>query len=265
VTNALVGTLVREGRLTLAAPVSAPEWRERDDPRAAITLDHLLRMESGLHVDEGVTSVDSDAMRMLFGSGDVAAFAASRKLEAPPGTVYRYSNATTNIIARTLRSAMRDDAEYLAFPRRALFDRVGMASAVMETDAAGNFVGSSYLLATARDWARFGQLYLQDGVWNGERILPERWVAYTTTPAPADPQRHFGAHFWLAVPDHYAGTNRELPANAFHAVGHEGQFVTIVPARDTVIVRLGRTRHRGAWDHAAFVRDVLGALETNGN
>lgn len=259
-TNALVGILVRDGRLALNARVSAPEWRSHDDPRAAITLDHLLRMESGLAVDEGIASVDSDVMRMLFGSPDAAAFAAGRKLEAPPGTRYRYSNGTTNIIARKIRSTMRDEAEYLSFPRRALFDPLGMTSAVMETDAAGNFVGSSYMLATARDWARFGQLYLQDGVWNGQRILPEGWVAYTTTPAPADPNRSYGAHFALEVPRQYAGANAALPAQTFHAVGHEGQFVTIVPARDTVIVRLGRTRYASTWDHAAFVRDVLAAL-----
>ena len=130
----------------------------------------------------------------------------------------------------------------------------------METDASGTFIGSSYMYATARDWARFGELYLHDGVWYGERILPEGWVRYSTTPAPADPSRHYGALFWLEVPAEYAGSDPRLPVPAFHAAGHEAQFVTIVPSRALVIVRLGRTRYHDAWDHAAFVRDVLGAL-----
>jgi CubicO group peptidase (beta-lactamase class C family) len=259
VINALVGILVREGRLKIDAPVPLPEWR--GDARAAITLDHLLRMSSGLHVSEGIVTVRSDLMRMLFASGDVAAFAAGRDLEAAPGSRFQYDNGTSNIISRVLRDAMRDREDYLTFPRRALFDRIGMSSAVLETDAAGTFVGSSYMFATARDWARFGALYLEDGVWNGERILPEGWVAYTTSPAPADPQKSYGAHFALEIPIQYAWKDARLPAKAFHAVGHEGQFVTIVPSRELLIVRLGRTRHRGAWDHAAFVRDVIAALD----
>jgi CubicO group peptidase (beta-lactamase class C family) len=135
-----------------------------------------------------------------------------------------------------------------------------MSGALLETDATGTFVGSSFMYATARDWARFGILYLQDGVWDGQRILPEGWVTYTRSPAPADPRRRYGAHFWLDVPDEYRATDGSLPNDAFHAVGHEGQFVTVVPSCETVIVRLGLTRYADAWDHAAFVREVLAAL-----
>jgi CubicO group peptidase (beta-lactamase class C family) len=117
------------------------------------------------------------------------------------------------------------------------------------------------MYATARDWARFGMLYLQDGVWNGERILPEGWVRYTTSPAPADERNRYGAHFWLEIPVEYAGTDGRLPTPAFHSVGHEAQFVTIVPSREAVIVRLGHTRYPEAWGHATFVRDVLAALD----
>jgi CubicO group peptidase (beta-lactamase class C family) len=117
------------------------------------------------------------------------------------------------------------------------------------------------MYATARDWARCGTLYLQDGVWNGERLLPEGWVAYTTSPAPADPRKHYGAHFGLQVPDEYAGVNHDIGVPAFHAVGHEGQFVTIVPSRGLEMVRLGRTRYPQAWDHAAFVRDIIAAID----
>ena len=132
---------------------------------------------------------------------------------------------------------------------------------MLETDAAGTFVGSSYMYATAHDWARFGSLYLQDGVWNGDRVLPEGWVTYTRSPAPADPTKRYGAHFWIRVPEEYRGSDDRLPAGSFHAAGHEGQFVTIVPSQEVVIVRLGRTRYAEAWDQSGFVRDVLAALD----
>lgn len=260
VMNALVGILVRDGVLAPGLPVPVPEWQHAGDPRAAITLDQLLQMSSGLRFDEGMVSPRSDVMRMLFGAGDVAAFAVKKDLAFAPGATWGYSSGTSNILARVIRNVLRDESAYLTFPRRALFDRIGMLSATLETDAAGTFVGSSYMYATARDWARFGTLYLQDGVWNGERILPEGWVAYTTSPAPADDQGRYGAHFWLRVPDEYAGTDPHLPAQTFHAAGHEAQFVTIVPSHELVVVRLGHTRYPEAWDHPTFIRDVLTAL-----
>jgi CubicO group peptidase (beta-lactamase class C family) len=217
-------------------------------------------MRSGLGFDEGMASPRSDVVRMLFGAGDTAAFALEKELAFAPGTTWQYASGPTNILARVIRNVLGDDASYLAFPRRALFGPLGMSSAVLETDAAGTFIGSSYMYATGRDWARFGTLYLQDGVWDGRRILPEGWVAYTASPAPADEQGRYGALFWLQVPPEYAGRDARLDAPALHAVGHEGQFVTIVPSRGVVIVRLGRTRYPEAWDHAAFVRDVLAAL-----
>jgi CubicO group peptidase (beta-lactamase class C family) len=260
VTNALIGILVGRGKLTLEAPVPIAEWRARDDPRRSITIDHLLHMSSGLEFNEGMSSVRADVVRMLFQSGDVASFAVGKPLVAPPGTQWQYSSGTTNILSRVIRTVFPSESEYLTFPRRALFDRIGMSSAVMETDAAGTFVGSSYVYATARDWARFGMLYAQDGVWNGQQVLPPGWVHYSSSPAPADPKKHYGAHFWLQIPEEYGGSDPRLPVSAFHAAGHEGQFVTVVPSRDLVIVRLGRTRYAGSWDQAAFVRDVLAAL-----
>jgi CubicO group peptidase (beta-lactamase class C family) len=153
------------------------------------------------------------------------------------------------------------EQEYLEFPRRALFDRLGMASAVMETDAAGTFVGSSFMYATARDWARFGLFYLRDGVWSGQRILPEGWVAYTRTPAPSAAQQQYGAHFWLRVNRGYrCGDASPLPADAFHAIGFGGQFITIIPSRELVLVRMGLTRYPCAWDQHGFVHRVLAAL-----
>jgi CubicO group peptidase (beta-lactamase class C family) len=261
VMNALAGVLVSQGRLTLEAPVPIPEWQSPGDPRAAITLDQLLRMSSGLRFDEDMSSPRSDVMRMLLAVGDAAGFAVHKDLMATPGTAWSYSSGTTMVIARAMRSAIQNDADYLNFPRSALFDRIGMTSAVLETDAAGTFVASSFMYATARDWARFGLLYANDGVWNGKRILPDGWVTYSTSPAPADPQKRYGAHFWLAVPDEYSGAHCRLPADSFHAAGHEGQFVTIVPSRAAVIVRLGRTRLPEAWDQCAFASEVLAALD----
>lgn len=261
VMNALAGALVHEGRLTLDAPAPIPTWQQPGDARARITLDHLLRMSSGLRFEGHQDTPRSDVMRMLFGVGDLAAFVTGRTAVHPAGSHWEYSNASTNIISAAIRAVLRDPAAYLTFPRRVLFDPLGMTSAVLETDAAGTFIASSYMYATARDWARFGRLYLQDGVWNGKRILPQGWIDYTRTPAPADETRRYGAHFWLEIPGEYAGTDPRLPVPALHAVGHEAQFVTLIPSQDLVVVRLGRTRYPQAWDHAAFVRDVLEAVK----
>ena len=260
VMNALVGILVRDGRLSLDAPVRLTEWSSPGDPRGAITMRHLLHMSSGLRLNEVMTSLRSDVIRMLLANDDMAAFVASRDLIAPPGSRWAYASGTSLIIARVIRNVIGNDTSYVRFPREALFERVGMSSAIIETDAAGTVVGSSLMYATARDWARFGQLYLNDGVWNGERILPQGWVQFTRDPAPADSNRAYGAHFWLGVPSDPGEPVRALTDRALQAAGHEGQYLTILPSHDAVIVRLGRTRYGGAWDQAAFVRDVIEKL-----
>ena len=259
VVNALVGILVGKGAWSIDAPLAIDAW-PAGDPRRAITLDQLLHMSSGLDFAEDSVNPRGGVLFMLLRAPDVPAYAAMSPLAAAPGTRWRYSSATTNLISGAIRRIV-GDADYVAFPRRALFDRIDMHRAVLETDARGNFIGSSFVWATARDWARFGQLYLDDGMWNGERILPEGWVKYSHTPAPAAPDRQYGAHFWLRIADGYRRTPPvALPADAFHAVGHEGQFVTIVPSRRVVIVRLGLTRTPGAWAHDEFVARVLHAL-----
>ncbi|MBI5241434.1 MAG: serine hydrolase [Elusimicrobia bacterium] len=263
VMSALVGILVGEGRLSLKARALLPEWRGQDDPRADITLEDLLRMRGGLAFSEVYSDPLSDVTRMLFTLDDAAGFAAAKPLRAPPGSCWAYSSGTTNIISRVVRGAFSSHGDYLAFPRRALFGPLGMSGAVMEADAAGDFVASSFMYAAARDWARFGLLYARDGVWDGRRVLPEGWVGFCRTPTPQSPDGRYGAHWWLRLSKDFGGEGEaaaRLPADAFHAQGHEGQVVTVVPSLDLVVVRLGMSIHADAWDHAAFLAEVLEAL-----
>lgn len=259
VMNALAGIMVRQGRLALDSAVPMPSWRSPGDPRGAITLAQMLHMESGLRFDDNPGDIRSDVVRMLLAEKDMAAFADGLGLEATPGSRWHYASGTSVLLARAMRNAMNDDSAYVRFPREALFDRIGMRTAVLETDASGTWVGSSLMYASARDWARFGQLYLNDGAWNGERILPEGWVRFTATPAPHDPTRGYGAHFWLPRGDSARG-RAPLPEGTLQAAGHEGQFVTIVPSHQAVIVRLGKTRYDASWSQEAFVDAVLAVI-----
>lgn len=236
-THALVGILVREGKIDIHTPADVPEWQQADDPRKAITLDQLLRMSSGLkfaedYVDAGV----SDVIEMLFGSGkeDVAAYAAKSPLIHPPGSFWRYSSGTSNLVARAAALSLGASGEaFQAFMVRELLDPLGMRSAQPKFDKAGTFIGSSFCYCTARDFARFGLLYLRDGVWDGRRILPEGWVDYarTPTPVPATERLGYGAHWWLGM----AGPG------SFSANGYEGQYTVLVPDLDLILVRNGKS------------------------
>jgi CubicO group peptidase (beta-lactamase class C family) len=263
VTNALVGILVGEGKLALYTPAPVPEWQSPGDPREKITLDQLLRMSSGLAFEEAYRPL-SDVSEMLFESYDFAAFAAAKPLAAAPDEIWHYSSGTANIIARIVRrTVQKGTPHYYRFIRRALFDRIGMTSAVMEADPSGTFVGSSYALATVRDWARFGLLYLRGGVWNGERILPAGWVKYSTTPTPKAPMGEYGALFWLNAGDHKDPRHRmwpHAPVDAFAAQGFQEQKIVIIPSRKLVLLRFGATAERSAWNTDAFIADVIRAL-----
>lgn len=264
VTSALVGILVGQGKLSLYEPAPVPEWREPDDPRKEITLDQLLRMSSGLKfIEEYEKNPLSDVNVMLFLKPDTAAFAASMPLEAEPDEKWHYSSGTTNIISRIIRHTIGNQADYITFPRRALFNKVGMRSAVIEADASGTLLGSSNLYATARDWARFGLLYIQGGIWEGERILPEGWVEYTTTPTPKAPLGEYGAQFWLNRGNPEDPKKRlypKLPTDLFSLEGYQGQHVVIIPSRKLVVVRLGMT-HKGDWGLEPFIVDILKAIK----
>jgi CubicO group peptidase (beta-lactamase class C family) len=260
VLNSMVGILVSEGHLALDDRELLPHWRS-PDARAAISLEDLLRMRSGLRFSEQYANPWSDVLHMLYDARDTAAFAASLPLASAPGTAWSYSSGTTNILSNLVRRAVGED-DYFAWPHRMLFEPAGMASAVLEPDTAGTFVCSSYMLATARDWARYGQLWLDNGRCDGRQILDPAWIRFSLTPTPQSGGR-FGAHWWLALNPELGGDSaaaRAIPGDAFFAVGHEAQTLTVVPSRRLVVVRLGAAIHIDAWNHAGFIANVLDAI-----
>ncbi len=262
VINALVGIMVKQGKLAIEAAAAIPEWNKPNDPRKEITLNHLLQMSSGLEFAEEYSHLLSDVVQMLFLKKSAANFALNKPLIAEPGTKFSYASGTTNIICKILKQSLGgDDLEYLKFPREALFNPLGMPSAIIEPDAAGIFVGSSFMYATARDWARFGLLYLQDGIWNGERILPEGWVKYTTTPTTTSKHPIYGAHFWLYPPAESTSSDTLLNGIS-EARGHDGQFVSIIPQKNMVVVRLGYSPYHN-WDQEDFLKKVLLCIRKN--
>lgn len=259
ITNAMVGILVKQGLLKVEDIAPIPDWK--DDDREKITLNDLLHASSGLKWSEAY-SRPSDATEMLFRSKDAGLFALSKKAGKEPNERFVYSSGTTNIIQWIMRQKI-GDAEYHQLPYKKLFNKIGMTSAIIEPDPSGTFVGSSFGYATARDWARFGLLYLNDGVWDGERILPEGWVKYTTTPAPAAPQGQYGAQWWLNAGAKDNPSNRaypSLPTDTFLADGFEGQSVFVIPSKKLVVVRLGLSQ-TGQPDLNKFVADVIGTIQ----
>ena len=257
VTNALAGALAARQRITIDTPAAVGAWQGADDKRGEITLDDLLRMNSGLAFDEDYGGMVSDVRVMLFLRGDKAAFAADKPLICKPGTCWDYSSGTSNIISRILQNAAEAGP---AAAHERLFDPLGMRTAVFEPDAAHTLVGSSYVYASARDWARLGLLYLQDGQWNGETVFTPEWLDYTLRPSTAS-NGEFGAHVWLRPPTwNDPEAVAAIPKDDFYFLGHDGQMVAVIPSRQTVIVRLGLTRKRGPFDHAELVRSILDAL-----
>ena len=262
-TNALVGILVKQGRLSIKGPAPVPEWAAAGDPRHAITLDQLLRMSSGLEWFEDYTEHPvSDVNRMLFLEPDMGAYAASKPLAVRPDSRWSYSSGTTNIVCRVLRDAVGGREALWAFPRRELFDKIGMRSAIWGVDASGVLIGSSYLYATARDYARFGLLCLHDGVWEGDRLLPEGWIAYSTTPTPTETLGHNGAFFWLNRGNPANPAMRPfpgLPTDLYLADGYQGQAIVVIPSRKVVVVRLGMT-YNDNWGMPKFLAELLSAI-----
>jgi len=233
VTHALTGILVKQGKLDIYAPAAVPEWQ--NDERCEITLDQLLRMSSGLKFNEDyVDGGSSDVIPMLSldGRHDTGAFAANMPLVHPPGKVWSYSSGSTNIICRILKEVVGDGASgMLKFMNDELFEPIGIRTATPKFDTSGTFIGSSYLLASPRDFARFGLLYLRGGSWDGREIFAKEWVDYARTPTHRGDKECYGAQWWMRP---------EKPA-WFYCGGYDGQRILCVPEKDCVIVRLGRT------------------------
>lgn len=259
ITGALIGMLVKDGRLREDDPAPVPEWSNPADPRHAITLKNILQQSSGLKFEENYAH-SSNATIMLYERADMGAYTASQPLKDTPGSVWYYSSGNTNILSRIVRQTV-GESEYHVFPYERLFSKLGMYSAMLEPDPSGTFVGSSYMYASARDWARFGLFYLNDGVSEGERLLPEGWVAKSTRPAEAAPQGQYGYQIWLNAGARNDAANRiypDAPTDMFYADGHEGQYVYIIPSKQLVLVRLGLTE--GEFDGDAFLKEVLQAI-----
>ncbi|KAB2659105.1 serine hydrolase [Brucella tritici] len=236
----LIGMRIAEGRMSLESTALLPEWKS--DERAKISLANLMAMNSGLRFDEDYGTV-TDVTRMLYLEPDMAGFAASLPLEAAPGTKFNYSSGTANILSELFMDSFNSREEALAYPRLALFGPLGMSSTILETDASGVFAGSSYMYATARDWARLGAFLADGGNLYGKPVLPADYISFMRTPRPESDGRYGSAQVWLQISGVKAGVDG-IPEDAFWMSGHDGQSVMIVPSMHLAVVRLGLTPSR---------------------
>jgi CubicO group peptidase (beta-lactamase class C family) len=251
--NAMVGILVREGKLDINKPVDIDEWK--GDERSKITLNNLMQMQSGLKWNEDYGN-RSDVTLMLHCESDMSHFAIRQPLAHPSGTFWYYSSGTTNIVSYLIRRQFNSDSLYYAFANNQLFNKIGMPDAVFEVDPSGTRVGSSYLYATARDYARFGLLFQNDGVFNRERILPEGWVKYSTSVASAS-NGLYGSFFWL----NRSKALKSAPEDMYACDGHDGQHIYILPTQQLVVVVLGYSPlSKGGMDTDRLLKDILSSL-----
>jgi len=258
ITAALIGLLVGDGHFTVDDPAPLAEWQSRGDPRRKITIANLLHMSSGLEFGPATLAgrfTDADNhTAVYFGPVHVFDYSVNRPLEHPPGTVWRYRNCDPLTLGKIIRQTVEARGEeYLSYPQRALFDKIGMRDMVLEVDPWGNFIMTGFEYGTARDWARFGLLHLENGNWQGERILPEGWVDFVRTPAPAAKAKNYGGLFWLNA----GGEYEKLPRDMYWPAGHHGQLVMIIPSREMVVVRLGLSNKGGTKPYMASVLEKL--------
>ena len=251
--NALVGILVKQGRLNIMDPVGLEEWKS--DERFKITMNNLLQMQSGLGWNEDYGN-KSDVTVMLHCESDMSHFAINKPADFPAGSNWKYSSGSANIVSYLIHRQFNNDSSYYIFPHKEFFNKIGMPDIVFEVDPSGNFIGSSYLYATARDYARFGLLFQNDGIFNGERLLPEGWVKYSTTDA-SESKGGYGSMFWL-------NNDKDLPsapANMYMCEGHDGQRIFILPTEELVVVVLGYSpTSTGGMDFDRLLKDILGTL-----
>jgi CubicO group peptidase (beta-lactamase class C family) len=250
--STLVGLAVKNNGLDITRPGALEEWHRPGDPRARITVEHLLHMASGLYAEGG----GSPQANIYYQGGSVAELAATNILHTLPGERFFYNPPDTMLLTRAVRQAVDDDQRFLSYPYEEMYWKIGMTRTVTTNEWNGDFLMSGQTYSTARDFARFGLFYLADGVWNGERILPEGWAGYVATPAPAQPAEdipRYGAQFWL-----YGG-REGLPADTYGPSGGLGQFAMIIPSEDIVVVRRGLDAPPG-FRMERFTADVVAAL-----
>lgn len=239
VNAAIIGTAIKAGKMTADQKGLVEGWA--NDGRANIGLSDLMAMSSGLEFNEDYGDV-TDVTRMLFLQPDMASFASNKRTAAEIGTLFNYSSGTATLLSRLWQNAVGAEAA-LTWPRQMLFEPLGMRSAVLEQDESGTYVGSSYMYATARDWARFGQFMLNGGTWNGTEVLPAGFTAWMTEAAPASNAEYGRGQLWLLGPSQDAAleTSSGVPDDAYWFLGHDGQSTAVVPSKRLVVVRLGLT------------------------
>jgi CubicO group peptidase (beta-lactamase class C family) len=252
ITATMFGILQKQGKIDINKPAPIAEWAK--DERAKITINDLLHMNSGLEWEEDYSKI-CDATQMLFQAEDMTQSQVVKPAQFKPNTHWNYSSGTSNLLSGILRKQFKTHQEYLDFWYSALIDKIGMHSMLVETDMAGNYVGSSYGWATTRDWAKFGLLYLHKGNWNGEQLFDENWAKYVATPTTGS-NGDYGAHFWLNAGGHYPDAPRDL----YSANGYQGQRVFIIPSQDLVVVRMGLTEDE-KFDFNGFLKGIVGSLK----
>jgi len=254
-TGAMVGILVNQHKLSVDQPAPVASWTNSE--KSNITIKNLLQQTTGLDFTENYTR-PSSVTKMLFRQGDMAAYTASLPLKYRPGTVFNYSSGNSNILSKLIRQVV-GEKNYVAFPYSELFYKINAYSFLLEPDASGTYIGSSYSYATARDFARFGLLYYNNGIWNGEQILPASWVRESVQPSIADKRKHYGYQFWLNGYDENDSTRRwypDVPADMFFCDGYGGQDVYIIPSEKLIVVRLGLH----TVDENKFLKEVIQSI-----
>jgi CubicO group peptidase (beta-lactamase class C family) len=252
ITATYFGILQKQGKIDIMKPAPITEWK--NDSRKNITINDLLHMNSGLEWEDDYGKI-SDVTKMLFQAEDMTHSQVEKPSVFKPNTHWNYSSGTTNLLSGILRQQFKTHQEYLDFWYSSLLDKIGMNSALVETDMKGNFVGSSYGWATTRDWAKFGLLYLHKGNWNGEQLFDESWSNYVSTPTNTS-KGSYGAQFWLNAGKKFP----DVPKDMYYASGYQGQMVAIFPSHDLVIVRMG-LKEDPEFDFNGLLSGIVGSLE----
>jgi CubicO group peptidase (beta-lactamase class C family) len=256
VTGAMTGALVKEGRMDIKAPAGIPEWA--NDERKNITLENILQMSSGLQWVENYFTI-SDATVMLMQSDDMLASVSGCSLAHEPGSFWNYSSGDANLLSGLIRNAIGNEQEYLEYAYEKIFHRIGMLNTVVETDASGLFVASSYSYGTTRDWARFGILFLNNGIFEGDTVLTPDWVEYMTTAAPAS-EGQYASTLWLKEPNS-ENALVDVPDDIFFADGFLGQRVYVIPSKKLVVVRMGYSMSNFSFND--FLTDIISTLPSD--